>query len=266
MWNNATQQKAAGIDVSKADGARVLDRLQKLQGTKTGAEIGQCVLANRLESLGLTFAEASTRTDIPAATLKRYAARAVVIMELPYESAHLAYDWITPLGESEARDLGETIAALPESSRLEYVQEHTARTVVQARVGNAWTTDQKDSATAHVIGRGQVLRKRMADAVVGFAEAHGIELPKRESNPPSDDGTPSTSKIAGMLAKFEQDRVDGSDAEHPFQLSKDETDELAEARRIIDRTLARAGAFDALTACADFTAEVEAAHYERINA
>lgn len=255
MWSADTLKKYATVDPITAGEEQLTAAYVKAVNKGDQAAIGGALIAHFLERRGFTFDEAAKRTERSASSLKRDAARATVLMELPESDAITAWSHLSGMKDTDARALGESLALHVEADRLGVFIEYAATQVVEARCAE-WDEETKANAVAHIVSRGIATAKRMKDALFGFAEHYGLTLPevKRKPNPEEGATTPTAARVATAAALFQKDREQGSEGE-TFALSDAEAADLVRAVETSIRTLRMAGRVEDLDTIAGFLAE-----------
>lgn len=255
MWSASTLKKYATVDPITATEDDLTKAYVSVVNRGNQAAIGGALIAHFLERRGFTFDEAARRTERSASSLKKDAARATVLMELPEGDAMVAWSHLAGMKDAEARALGETLALHVEAERPGAFIEYAARQVVEARCPS-WDVETKSNATAHIIGRGLATRDRMKDALLAYAEHYGLVLPTKPRAATIEDGqgTPTAARVANAAAMFEHDREEGSEGAS-FEITDAEAADLVRAITVAIRTLRRAGRQDDLDTVAEFLAE-----------
>jgi hypothetical protein len=255
MWSTDTLKKYTGVNIESATAAQMTDAYVKQVATGTRAEIAAAILAHYMERRGFTFEEASTRTGRSASSMKRDAARATVLLELPEAHAAVAWSHLAGMKDSDARALGEALALVPEVERLASFIEGAAARVIEERCPS-WTAEQKQNAAAHVVGRGPATKDRMRDSVLAYADTYGLTLPIKQRSAQEPDGAkvPTLAAVANLAAMFEKDREQGSEGVE-FEVSDAEAAEAVRAIETLTRVLRRSQRVEELETVAEFYAE-----------
>lgn len=257
MWKAATlKQYTDNLDPVRASQQEMTAAYVAIVTKGERAAIGAAILAHFIEKRGLTFQEAAKETGRSESSMKRDAARATVVMQLPESDAVTVWTHLKSMKDSEARALGESLALMAESERLDYFIEHAAADVVETRVGDAWTSEEKDSAAAYVVSQGIATRDRMKDPLIAYAKHHGMVLPTVKRTPQLEEGatTPTAARVATAAALFQKDREQGSEGAE-FEVSDAEAADLVRAVETSIRTLRMAGRVEDLDVIAGFLAE-----------
>lgn len=255
MWSTPTLKQYATIDPATATQTQMDAALAKVTTNGQKAEIGAAIIAYFMERRGFTFEEASTLTGSSQTALKKSAARATVLMELPEGEALVVWTHLAGVADSDARALGESLALHPADERLTAFLSWAATQVVEGRCAK-WDADAKGNAVGYIVGRGLAVKPRMRDALLAYAEHYGLTLPPVKRTPQLEEGdtTPTAARVATAAALFESDREKGSEGAE-FEITDAEAADLVRAVQVAVRTLRRANRADDLDAVAGFIAE-----------
>ena len=255
MWSTSTLKQYATVDPVTATADQLDAALVKVTNNGRKAEIGAAIIAYFMERRGFTFEEAAKLTGTPGTSLKKSAARATVLVELPEGDALVVWSHLTALDVADARALGESLALHPADERVAAFTSWAASQVVEARCAK-WEPEAKDNAVGYIAGRGLVIRPRMRDALLAYAEHYGLTLPPVKRTPQLEEGdtTPTAARVATAASLFESDREQGSEGAE-FEITDAEAADLVRAVQVAIRTLRRANRADDLDAVAEFIAE-----------
>ena len=252
MSENTTAQNVielAGVDVYKKTPAQILSLMVKKQEQATSATIQLCVMAYVLIiENAYKVKEACDRLEVSEPTIRNYSEKGrILAMSATAINADKMYSQLGALTLDDIRKMSADL--INKENRADYVQVVSVRAQVAKRLGTNATPEAIDKLTDHLIQIGAVTPMQIRKQIADVATAADIKLPKvvRETKSAEESAgkVPTAAGALATLAKFEQDREQGSEGTE-FAITDEEATALVETAQTAVRTLRRASRFESL--------------------
>lgn len=245
--------KLVGFAVAEKTETQLIAEVIKRQSKMTDNASQIAVIAYVLiEHRGFKTTEAAKELDYSVSTISAYSnkGKALVTAKIT-ETVPIRTAWaqLGALAAERVTSLCSDMVGAENPAQMIEIASMT--TIIAGRLGDLATPEKIEAIRENLVEQGIVLPARVRAAVAVTAKSLEITLPaptKRESNTDEKkaETAPTTPRALTALVEFEQDRMEGSDEETPFDLSPAEVADLVKIAITAIRQLNRAGKIEAV--------------------
>lgn len=261
MISAATFEKFTGVSPD-ATLDEMIKALTETHAKSEQAEVGECLLCHRMQKRFKWSNDDTARNHptIKYSAITRNVHRGAILAQCDEDTLSEIYPSLKATSSERAIKLNaECNAIMDPADVTDYVRWAVAADVVAATMQS---TPENHAALLEMLKNKEIYHPiQIRNALPQMAAGLGVAMPKREAAPSNAgdkkaDTVPTMTKVSEALAAWTDDRVNGTDDEHPFAMTPEEVDTAIKLAARIVRQLLAAGQSAAVK---QITADIEEA-------